>query len=167
MNRSVCWLAMVLTALVACEKSYEETLSPEMIPANEGQPWILKNMIDEFKPGSGGPLTLGADFGKTRAHVEMNPDETFAQWVWNAGDSFSMFAISESSYQSTEFRTSESGASVDFTTTGSLDLDPPYYSVFPMAKKVSLYGDQFLFGANIPSDQEAVPGGIKDGYTVA
>ena len=168
MRSRVCCLAAALAALVACEKSYDASVSSELLsPVEDDTPWILKNMIDAFETASGGSATISADFGKTRAHVEMNPEETFAQWVWNAGDSFGMFALSGSSFQKTVFSTTESGTSVDFTTTSSLTFDPPYYAVFPQASKVSVYSGQFLFGAKIPSEQEAVPGGIKDGYTVA
>ena len=170
MSRRYLWLAAALAALAACEKAQEEipvsveAMTEEPIPSK-----VVANMFDRLEPATGDPWTIGADYGGTRAHIEMNEEGTFATSVWQAGDSFSMYAfnLKTGSGQIAPFSTEESGASVNFTTSHGLGYDPPYYTLFPGTKKFSLYNDGLLFGENIPAEQEAVPGGIKDGYTVA
>ena len=85
MSRRFLWLAAALVALVACEKSPVEPVVPETEPEN-ATPWILKNLFDEAVPADGAPLTISADFGGTRAHIDMNAEGTYAQSVWKAGD---------------------------------------------------------------------------------
>ena len=168
MSRRFLWMAAALVALVGCGKAQEDPLAPEPVqPAEDNEPWVLRNMVDRFQPGTGGPVTLGADYGGTRAGIDMNDEGTFAHWVWNAGDTFGMYAFSGSGFQTSSFTTTGSGISADFTTQAGIDLDPPFYAVFPMPGKVTTYGGNPLFGVNIPTEQEAMPGGIKDGYTVA
>lgn len=168
MSRHYLWVAVALMALTACEKAQEVSVLPEPAQAEEGnEPWVLKNMIDLFQPGPGGPVTLSADYGGTRAHIDMNDEETFAQWVWKAGDSFKMYAFAGTNYQSATFSTTGSGPVANFTTQNGISLDPPFYTIYPSPGKIALYENQPLFGINIPISQEAVPGGIKDGYTFA
>ena len=169
MSRRFLWLAAALAALVACAKAQEEPIVLEPVQAEEdNEPWVLKNMIDLFQPGPGGPVTLGADYGGTRAHIDMNDEETFAQWVWNSGDTFGMYGFKETGgYQTSLFTTGESGTAAEFTASHSITLPAPYYALYPMAGKITVYGGKPLFGFNIPAVQEAVPGGIKDGYTFA
>ena len=170
MNRRYLWVAVTLVAFAACEKSLEEPVSPEPVQVVENdEPWVLKSMIDLFQPGPGGSITIGADYGETRAHIDMNSEGTFAKWVWKEGDSFTMYAFNEdrTSGQSATFTTDGSGAYADFTTTEGITLAPPFYSVFPTPGKITIYKNQPLLGVNIPKIQEAVAGGIKDGYTVA
>ena len=158
-------------ALVACEKSYEEPSAP-VVPEAEPEnatPWILKNMFDEAEPASGAPFTIRADFGGTRAHIEMNEAGTYAQSVWKAGDAARIFAIDLSSggYQYAEMTAATGGASVEFNTSSGLTMGSPFYVTFPASSKVAKSNGRPLFGVNIPAEQEAVAGGIKDGYTVA
>jgi hypothetical protein len=161
-------MAVVLTALAACEKGQVVSVLPEAALAEEdNEPWVLKNMIDLFQPGTGGPVALCADYGGTRAHIDMNDEETFAQWVWKAGDSFEMYAFAGTNYQYAKFTATGGGAVADFTAQYSINLDPPFYVIYPGLGKINLYNDHPLLGVNIPASQEAVPGGIKDGYTVA
>ena len=171
MSKRILWAAAALAALVACEKSYEEPAAP-VVPEAEPEnatPWILKNMFDEAEPANGAPFTIRADFGGTRAHIEMNDEETYAQSVWKAGDAAVMYAynLSTNRYQRAFLTASSDGASVDFTVSGSFSNDPPYYTTFPAANKITQYDGKVLFGVNIPAEQEAVAGNIKDGYTVA
>ena len=169
MSRRILWMAAALVALAACEKAQEESASQLMLSVYEGDPRALTNMIDLFEPGPGAPTAIGADFGRTRAHIDMNEEGTFATWIWKSGDSFTMYAMNEegSKYQSAKFTTSESGALVDFTSPNGFSFGPPYISVFPCPSKIAFNSGKILLGANIPVTQEAVPGGIKDGYTVA
>lgn len=168
MNRRYLWMAVALMALTACEKAQEVSVLPEPAQAEEdNEPWVLKNMIDLFQPGPGGPVTLSADYGGTRAHIDMNDEETFAQWVWKAGDKFTMYAYDGSNRQSATFTTNGSGPAADFTTQNGISLDPPFYVIYPGPGKLNLYSGKPLFGVNIPVSQEAVPGGVKDGYTFA
>ena len=171
MSKRILWAAAALAALVACEKSYEEpaaSVVPEAEPEN-ATPWILKNMFDEAEPANGAPFTFRADFGGTRAHIEMNEAGTYAQSVWKAGDAARIFAIDLSSggYQYAEMTAATGGASVEFNTPSGLTMGSPFYVTFPASSKVAKSNGRPLFGVNIPAEQEAVAGGIKDGYTVA
>lgn len=168
MSKRVLLLAAALMALAACEKASRESVAPEAAPAND-TPWILKNMFDEAEPASGAPRKFGADFGGTRAHIDMNAEGTYAQSVWEAGDKIIMYAFDRGTgrYRYDVLSTSQSGPSVEFETPGGLEYAGPYYTLFPEVRKISLYGDQLIFGANIPTEQVAVAGGIRDGYTVA
>ena len=171
MSKRILWAAAALAALVACEKSYEEPSAP-VVPEAEPEnatPWILKNMFDEAEPASGAPFTIRADFGGTRAHIEMNEAGTYAQSVWKAGDAARIFAIDLSSggYQYAEMTAATGGASVEFNTSSGLTMGSPFYVTFPASSKVAKSNGRPLFGVNIPAEQEAVAGGIKDGYTVA
>jgi hypothetical protein len=167
MNRRILWTLAALAVLVACDKTQEDSVVSQLSPVVEGESHVLTNMFSLFKPATGDPVTLRADFGGTRAHIDMNAEGTYAEWVWKAGDTFRMFAVDGSSYTYSQFSTEESGALVEFSTQNSISADPPFYAVFPVAGKISLYEGQPLFGVNIPAEQEAVSGGIKDGYTVA
>lgn len=169
MSKRILWLAAALAALAACEKStVEERTVPEAEPVDE-TPWILKNLFDEAIPAAGAPITLGADFGETRAHIDMNAEGTYAQSVWKAGDMFRMFAynLSTNRYEYSDFTASQGGATAEFTTSYGFSSAPPYYATFPLPGKIGSSGGQVIVGVNIPVEQVAVPGGIKDGYTVA
>ena len=167
MSRRILWLAAALAALVACEKAAEEAVVPAPAPEAE-MPGIVKNLFDQVVPAPGGPVTISAGFAETRAHIEMNDEGTFARSVWKAGDRFYMYGKTANGAQIAEFTASADGASADFTTSGGITVDAPYYALFPAgSRKFGKYGDALLFGANIPTEQEALPGGIKDGYTVA
>ena len=168
MSKRILLLVAALWALAACEKASRESVAPETAPENE-TPWILRNLFDEAEPASGAPRTFGADFGGTRAHIDMNAEGTYAQSVWNAGDKIVMYAFDWGTgrYKYDVLSTSQSGPTVEFETPGSLEYAAPYYTIFPDVRKISVYNNQLIFGATIPTEQEAVPGGIHDGYTVA
>ena len=170
MSRRSLWMAAALVALVACEKAQEVPFAPEPVQtAEDNEPWVLHDLTDQLQPGPGGPVTLGVDFIGTRAHIDMNDEGTFAGWIWKSGDSFRMYGFNEtkSNKQVATFSTTEEGACVDFTTRSSITLAPPYYVVFPSPPRFTMYNNQPLFGVTIPAEQEAVAGGIKDGYTIA
>lgn len=170
MSKRILWMAAALAALVACEKSPVEPVVPETEPEN-ATPWILKNMFDEAVPADGAPLTIGADFGGTRAHIDMNAEGTYAQSVWKAGDKVRMFGFkpATSSYSYSDLTTSQDGATVEFSTLTSINnsYSGPFTVIYPVTDKVSKYDGQIILGVTIPTEQVAVPGGIMDGYTVA
>ena len=122
MSRRILLLAAALWALAACEKASRESVVPETAPENE-TPWILKNMFDEAEPAGGAPRKFGADFGGTRAHIDMNAEGTYAQSVWKAGDKIIMYAFNQSTgrYKYDVLSTSQSGPSAEFETPGSLE----------------------------------------------
>lgn len=169
MSKRFLWMAAALAALVACEKAPVESVSVELMPAEDLQPWLVQNMYDRLEAADGAPVTLTADHGETRAHIEMNEEGDFARSVWKSGDSFKMYALNfeAGSGQVATFSTSESGVSVNFTSSNGFSIDPPYYAVFPGSSKLNFSNGKWLIGGNIPAQQEAVPGGIKDGYTIA
>ena len=170
MSRRILWLAAALAALVACEKAQEETVvSHQLVSAEDPQPWIIGNMFDRIQPADGAPVTLTADHGGTRAHIEMNEEGDFARSVWKSGDAFNMFAMDAQTgrAQLATFTTGESGASAEFSSPNGFSIDPPYYALFPNSNRVATYNGSLLVSVNIPAEQVAVPGGIQDGYTVA
>ena len=142
MSKRVLLLAAALVALVACEKASHESVAPETAPENE-TPWILRNLFDEAEPASGAPRKFGADFGGTRAHIDLNAEGTYAQSVWKAGDDIIMYAFDWGTgrYQYTVLSTSQSGPSVEFGTPGSLEYPAPYYTLFPVVRKISHFSD--------------------------
>jgi hypothetical protein len=170
MSRRFLWLAAALVALVACEKSPVEPVVPETEPEN-ATPWILKNLFDEAVPADGAPLTIGADFGGTRAHIDMNAEGTYAQSVWKAGDKVRMFGFKPAThnYQYSDMTTSQDGATVEFSTPAGINssYSGPFTVIYPATDKIAMYNGQVVLGVNIPTEQVAVPGGIMDGYTVA
>ena len=168
MSRRIFWAVAALVALAACSKTQEEPVVSPLAPAVEGESAVLPNLFSLFQPATGGPATLGADFGGTRAHIEMNAEGTFADWVWKAGDSFLMFAVGPQRYYTALFTATEGGSTAEFTTRNTLTQDPPYQAVFPGSNKIyKPTSEEVQFGIHIPPAQVAVPGGIQDGNTVA
>lgn len=174
MSRRFLWMAAALVALAACEKAQNELASVDLTQVENPEPWLLKDLTGQGQPGPACKTTLGADFGGTRAHIEMNGEQTFATWIWNSGDSFRMIAFNEnlSTYQYADFTTTGSGASAEFTTGNGFDNGAPYYAVFPGPGKVAVFhlgypDQQPMFGVTVPVRQEAVAGGVKNGYIAA
>ena len=168
MSRRILWAAAALVALAACSKTQEEPVVSPSSPVVEGVSTVLPNLFSLFQPATGGPATLGADFGETRAHIEMNAEGTFADWVWKAGDTFQMFAVGPQRYQSALFTATEGGSTAEFMTRNTLTLSPPFQAVFPGSNKIYRpTSEEVQFGIHIPAAQVAVPGGIQDGYTCA
>ena len=174
MSRRFLWMAAALVALVACEKTQDELASVDLTQVENPEPWLLKDLTGLGQPGPAGRTTLGADFGGTRAHIEMNEEQTFAAWIWNPGDSFRMIAFNQglSRYQTADFTTTGSGASAEFTSGNGFNFGAPYYAVFPGPGKVAISNlgqpnQQPMFGVTVPVRQEAVAGGVKNGYIAA
>ena len=174
MSRRFLWMAAALVALVACEKAQNEPASIDPAQEENLEPWLLKDITGQGQPGPAGRTTLGADFGGTRAHIDMNEEQTFAAWVWNPGDSFRMIAFNEdlSRYQDAFFTTSGSGASAEFTSQRGFDFGAPYFAIFPAPGKTAISNlgkpdQQPMFGVTVPVQQEAVAGGVKNGYIAA
>ena len=174
MSRRFLWMAAALVALVACEKAQNEPASIDPAQEENLEPWLLKDITGQGQPGPAGRTTLGADFGGTRAHIDMNEEQTFAAWVWNPGDSFRMIAFNEdlSRYQDAFFTTSGSGASAEFTAQRGFDFGAPYFAIFPAPGKTAISNlgkpdQQPMFGVTVPVQQEAVAGGVKNGYIAA
>ena len=132
MSRRFLWMAAALVALVACEKTQNELASVDLTQVENPEPWLLKDLTGQGQPGPACKTTLGADFGGTRAHIEMNGEQTFATWIWNSGDSFRMIAFNEnlSTYQYADFTTTGSGASAEFTAGNGFDNGHNNYCLF-------------------------------------
>ena len=159
------WISAAVLLFVGCEKSYESVIEPN--PVEEEDPWLFKDLLPEFQEGQDGPVTIGADFSETRSTIEMNESETFAATKWTAGDSFKMYGYSNGYYRTATFSTNESGVSAEFSTSGSISYAAPYYAVYPSASKFGSSNGQILVGVHLPSEQEAVSGGFKDGLTIS
>ena len=126
MSKRFLWMA-ALVALVACEKTQNELASVDLTQVENPEPWLLKDLTGLGQPGPACKTTFGADFGGTRAHIDMNEEQTFAAWIWNPGDSFRMIAFNEnlSTYQYANFTTTGSGVSAEFTSGNVLTLALP------------------------------------------
>jgi len=159
-------LALLLAISVGCDKSYEPASDPESL-VEPGDPWLFRDDRPSSQPATGGPLTLSADFGGTRSHIEMNDGQTHADMVWDEGDSFEMLGIrSSSTYNIAVFTAGASGSSVDFSTNNTLSsCTPPFYAVYPGHSKFSVSNK--LIGIRIPAEQAAVGGGFERGLAIA
>ena len=160
MSKRILLLAAALWALAACEKAQNELVSTDSAQVENTEPWLLEDLTGQGQPGPAGRTTLEADFGGTRAHIDMNEEQTFATWIWNSGDSFRMFAFNAnlSRYQYADFTTTGSGASAEFTAGNGFNYGAPYYSVFPGPGKIAIanYGkpeQQPMFGVTVPVRQ--------------
>ena len=171
MNKRFLWLLPALAALVACEKSSEEPIIPEVVPEEEvSDPWLFKNEIDKLQTMFGPETTIHVDFGETRSQIEMNEAGTRAVTRWSAGDAFKMYGYNSSSggFYGATFTTEQGGVSADFTTHNVLPNSAPYATIYPPANGMGIGNDgKYLFAVNLPADQKAVPGNIKDGYSIA
>ena len=164
MSKRFCFLA-ALAVLAGCSKTFDQAVEPSA-PLQEEDPWLFKDLLPEFQQAQGAPVTLSADFGATRTHIEMNDEGTFAATMWTAGDSFNIYGFSESRYQWAEYSTNTAGPTADFTG-GALSYSSPYYAVYPLAPKVGQHEGNPLFGVNLPARQDAVPGGFAEGLAIA
>ena len=173
MSRRYLWIAFILAIFVSCSKTEEPVVEPntgvepeEVVEPED--PWLFKDDSPSSLPATGAPLTISADFGGTRSHIEMNETETSAAVVWDNGDSFEMIGIpasSTNSYSYADFTTNASGVSVDFSTDNSLSCPPPFYAVYPKHTKFNIASR--LVGIHIPPKQTAVEHGFAQGLAIS
>lgn len=170
MSRHFYWTAIVLMALVACEKSIDSPVNLEPILEQE-DPWLFKDQSDQIRFVPGPETTIRADFGGTRSHIEMNEAGTYAASVWTAGDSFTMYWYNETNkWSAAQFTTAEGGGSAEFSTEHVLSSPAPYFVVYPSARRPlgnSSSDEKRLIGVNLPAEQTAVPGGFSEGLAIA
>ena len=168
MIRRFHWLAAALLVLAGCTKAIDKDEIQDPVLEEEDS-WYFKDISDQVQLGPAGMHTIRADFGDTRTHIEMNETETFAATVWDAGDSFQMFAFDTSnSLWSASFSTGTEGASVEFTTRNSLPENPPFFTIYPALNKLgSSEEGKLLMGVNLPAQQEAIGGGFRRGLALA
>ena len=121
-------------------------------------------MSRDFHQGlpGGGSVTAGFAGDDTRSHLEMNPEGDYASVIWDAGDSFDMYALDpEDGMYYSPYTTAEGGESAVFTTTYGLPEVDNYYC---FTSEVSGYGDLtsqglgVIFLTNIPVSQAATIG---------
>lgn len=162
-------MVAALLLSVACAKTDPVEVLPNPDPVEEDDPWFFKDISDQVQLGPAGNLTIRADLEGTRTHIEMNETETRAATVWDAGDSFRMYAFGEDHYlKYATFTTDQEGISVEFTTQNTLPDNPPYFALYPAPSKIGSSEDKkFLLGVNLPAQQNAVAGGFERGLAFA
>ena len=168
MSRRYLWLAFLPAILIGCEKANEAVPEAEPESVEEAEdPWLFKDDRPSSLPATGKPLTISADFGGTRTHLDMNDEQTGATLVWDEGDTFEMIGIADAThYQYTVYSTNGTGPSVDFSTSSSLPgSNAPYYAIYPSHTKLNI--SNMLIGINIPAEQTAVAGGFEKGLAIA
>ena len=157
--------AILLTAACAKEEVTVSSLQ-ETHPSKFGTSEYLT-------PAEGGLTVVHAGFdtgAETRSRLELNADDTQADVLWTAGDTFAaVFANSEGAF----------GYRVDFTTQydGVVDgaFSTPYrlsgYKWFncfyPDGPIYGNYNGHRIFGLDLPGEQTAVAGGIAEGLNRA
>lgn len=155
-------MAISATLFTSCMKSdYTNTIEEEPILQNEVyDAWTLidKSYLDTRTQGP--TTTVNASFGQTKASFGMNVTGSHASIVFSPGDSFVM--LDEEDNVAT-YTTSEGGVNASFTSSESVS-GSKFYCVFPDYQKRGTYGGLNVFGINIPTEQDAVAGNIKDGY---
>ena len=168
MSKRYLWLTVALV-VAGCSEAYEPVDAPG--PDLEVEdPWLFKDVSVQVKAILGEELTIQADFGPTRTHIEMNEAGTYAASVWDAGDSFKMYGYDSSNgWHAASFSTTEGGESVSFSTGNSLPNPAPYYAVYPSADKIgqSSSDRKLLLGVNLPAHQTVVAGGFTRGLALA
>ena len=163
--------AVALVVSAACEKAYDEPMVQEVTLEDEEDPWLLKDMSDQVLDVLPGDGVVTADFGGTRTNVVVNEAGTLGKSVWNAGDTFYLYAKNSagSGYYRIPYWTNQGGEAVQFrynSTFPDVALKP-YDAVYPSASRINYSDDGILLGVNIPSSQTAVPGGFADNVAVA
>lgn len=159
-----------VAALAACSRDLVAPSSTES--SSRETIFSTKNIVRpvsvrrDMLPVSGEPVSVQSSYDiPTKTHLEMNSDGSYADVVWDAGDSFWMVSYSDGLYY-TIFSTSSGGRIADFTSSGTLPSSEYYYSVYP---SISAYADLSEYGyglcliTKIPSVQTAVAGGFLPG----
>ena len=115
--------------------------------------------------------TLRAGFAaeepETRSRLSF--DESLARVLWTAGDAFKMVRMNESNYSSATYTTEDDGVErAEFTSTKTL-TGSEFTSGYPAAVyRVGRRGEMgCILITPVPSEQQAVPGGIEEGLNRA
>ena len=167
----MCICAAVL-GLAGCAKVVEiaTTAVPAPVPASvSADPYAVEPAVG-VPASAGAPFTLYAgiaDPAQTRSRLE--PGESEAKLLWTRGDSFyCLFNFSGNRYSIARFSTQDDGVtSASFT--ANVDLSGTgFHCIYPDRPKFGVLPDgAFMYGLNLPVNQNAVAGGIEEGLNRA
>ena len=140
-----CFCLAALLA-VACTR---EPIQP--VPADTPSGHVLRAGFVEAGP-------------ETRSRLDF--DETEARVLWTRGDSFKMVRMNESNYSSRTYTTEDDGVeTADFSCQGNPLTGSEFTSGYPAS--VYRVGRRGAMGCYlitpVPSEQQAIPGGIEEG----
>lgn len=148
-------IALSCTLALSCVKDIVQTPEPEEIEQT---------------------ITAGFETNaSTRTSLSMNEEGTNVSVLWTRGDRFNIYVqTGASTSYGTTFRTNDSGPVASFT--GSFNKAGPFFCIYPAAKAhgvisvkdgaISADGSPVMI-ASIPSQQNAVAGGIEEGLNVS
>ena len=129
-------------------------------------PWTAIDQSPYVKQVTKGTSSLEAGHFQTKSHLEM-VGGSFAQVVWDASDSFTMYAwdSEHSIHYTAAYSTTAGGELATFTTSHTVGSLTPQHSIHApgTAIKSSNDGSSF-FGLNLPSSQTAVDNDINKQY---
>lgn len=156
--------ALVALALFSCAK---QEIVPEPEFTQPVDQWTFVAGEDHFV--GHGNLSINAQYGnETKSQLLMNGAGTAASVTWTAGDRFRMMAINGNSGSYADYQASESGSKVSFT--GGYPLSPaPFHCLYPNSSYVGWgnVGGDFVYLANLPSEQTATPGNLMEGTNLS
>lgn len=167
---------LALTLTLSCEKEAPSSLRSEISSEVDAPnyPWALRDISDQAIAASGPSYSVNAGFEPaTRTSLQMNQAQTNAQVVWNKGDQYFMVApASGGGYYSMIFTTQQEGQNyASFTSSGYVDQSKvsDAHCLYPYRSdiKAGTYGDQWIFGLNLPHQQTAVSGGVAPGLLLS
>ena len=170
--KRIMWICTAVLGLAGCAKVEEisTTAGPAPVPASvSADPFAVEPAVGVSAPaGASFSVYAGfADPAQTRSRLE--PGESEAKLLWTRGDSFyCLFNYAGGRYNYTQFSTQDDGVtSASFSTYATLS-GTGFHCVYPNLPKVSVLSDgSFLYGLNLPVNQNAVAGGIEEGMNRA
>ena len=151
MKRKILILGIALLA-VACAKEAE---APSPAPEPAAPPvYTLRAGFSADDPGTRSRL----DFSESQASV-----------LWTAGDSFKMIRMSETGYSSATYTTQDDGVEQAVFTSNKTLSGNEFTSGYPASVyRVGRRGEMGCYLITpVPSEQQAVPGGIEEGLNRA
>ena len=136
-------------AAVACSR---EAVIPE--PESEPELYTIRAGFAAEDPG-------------TRSRLDFR--ETTAKVLWTAGDSFKMIRMNESNYSSATYTTQDDGVEQAVFTSSKTLTGSEFTSGYPASVyRVGRLGERgCILITPVPSEQQAVPGGIEEGLNRA
>jgi hypothetical protein len=140
-------LGLAVLAAVACSR---ETVFPD----HEPEIYTIRAGFVSEAPG-------------TRSRLDFH--ETSAKVLWTAGDAFKMVRMNESNYSSITFTTQDDGVEQAVFTSNKTLSGTEFTSGYPAdVYHVGRFGERgCILITPVPSEQQAVPGGIAEGLNRA
>ena len=160
----------VLSLLVmACSKGEEVSPLDSQERVTMIDPWTAIDQTPYMEPAKGEGITLVAGATLTKSTMTVDDVHAMATVSWLAGDGFKMYGWNsgEKKYYYANYSTAEGGDKATFTTYNGLHSAPQHCIFAPASTTLHLGhndNDGGYFGVNIPVNQTAVAGKVKDEY---